>query len=548
MRKKIYAGMLLLSLTSVLLVSVALSFLFYGQLAGQIKSELHDNCVFLERVLRRSEQPEETLRSFSPPVGDLRVSLVSAEGHVLYDNDADVRALSRHADREEIREALETGQGESTRFSTTLRTQTHYFSLKLTDDLVLRVSKTTDSIYGVFAGVLPVVIGLVLLVLLACHLTARRLTKSIVAPLGGVDFDRDDQFYDELAPFVSRIRQQTRQIAWQTEELEARAETLTTITDNMKEGLLLLAPSGLIVSANKSVLTLFDKQPDVVGRPFRALSRHVELGRRLEDALAGQHGELLFELGGHVWNIFFSPVPTLGALALFLDITERARAEKRRREFSANVSHELKTPLTSISGYAEMMENGMVSPGDVAPFAGRIRSEASRLIGLIEDIIRLSELDETVEKVLEPVDILPLAEEVIADLTARAAAHDVRLSADCAAFSLTANRRMLHEMLYNLIDNGIKYNKPGGHVTLRVVREGAQAVFSVTDSGIGIPDKDRDRIFERFYRVDRSRSQKTGGTGLGLSIVKHIVAYHGGEVTVDSREDVGTEITVKIPD
>lgn len=539
MKKRIFGSMLLLIILGALVLSVALCAVFYLQLAESVRDEVQQRA----RMLSETTSGDDFV---SLSTADMRLTHVSPDGMVLFDNTTDTSALENHMDREEIREALQTGTGESTRFSNTLRQETYYFALCLDDGSVLRVAKTTNSIWAMFAGALPVACLILLCVLAVGYWVAGRLTRRIVAPINGVDLEDGLSVpYDELAPFIATIQRQRGHIASQMEDIRERTRTIEAIIDNMNEGIILLDKSGSVLSANSSACQMLGCAGQPRGKSLLEITRDMALIERMREALTGQRSEINHDLGGRMYRIFFSPVTESGALILFLDVTERVMAETLRREFSANVSHELKTPLTTIYGNAEMLAGGMVKEEDKQSFYDRIESEAARLIALIEDIILISRLDEEAgDHRVEDVDLTQVACEVVESLSQKAADRDVRVKLTGEEVTLSANRSQMLELLYNLIDNAIKYNRPSGEVSIDVSRQDERARITVADTGIGIPREAQGRVFERFYRVDKSRSKQTGGTGLGLAIVKHIVQARGGSIDLTSRESQGTTIRV----
>lgn len=543
MKRKIYASMMLLAILSILLSAGALCVIFYSQYTSVVRFELRERAQLLKDL---SPDALETYAAFH--IAGMRLTLISPDGIVLYDDARDATALPNHADRKEFQEALSSGSGESKRYSDTLRQETYYYAVKLSGGSVLRLSKTTNSIWGTFRGILPYVVLIIFALVLVGYLLAGRLTNRIVRPINRFDPERElSTPYDELAPFVRTISQQRRRINEHLTDLQNRSDTIEAIMANMKEGILFLNRQGEILSLNKSALAIFQVTEDIQGKSILELLRSVELLDNIRNALGGRSGDMYFEHNGKMFQVFFSPAADDGALILFLDITEKAQAEKIRREFSANVSHELKTPLTNISGYAEMIATGLAKKHDVQGFGRKIGEETARLIALIEGIIMLSELDESHTLTLEPVDVASVAAEVKDALALKATEAQVSLNIEGAAFLPSGNRILLYELLYNLVDNGIKYNEPDGTVTINIRQQDGNIVLTVSDTGIGIPQTHQDRIFERFYRVDQSRSKKTGGTGLGLSIVKHAALIHGGSVEVSSQENAGTTVTVTLP-
>ena len=476
-----------------------------------------------------------------------RVTWIDKDGTVLFDTQADQSAMENHADREEIREAMETGTGSAVRNSSTMTEQTYYEAMRLYDGTVLRVSANQASAWALMIDLLwPIVLIAVLAIGLSLVL-ARRMARKIVGPLNVLDLERPlaNDTYEELSPLLRRINRQHLQIEAQMRKLRRKADEFSQITSHMQEGLVVLDKETNIRSINSAAVKIFGAEENSVGSSFFRLGGSNALRPALNDALDRGHGTATLAENGRVYRFDMSRIRSdgrlLGAVILAVDVTEAQNAEQLRREFSANVSHELKTPLQSIIGSAELLESGMVRPEDAPRFVGHIRREAARLVDLIEDIIRLSQLDEGIAPTMEDVDLLALAQEVKTILEPCAAEKDVRIEVSGQGFPLTGVRRMLQEVIYNLCDNAVKYNVPGGLVRVHV--EGRK--LTVSDTGIGIPQEHQDRIFERFYRVDKSHSKASGGTGLGLSIVKHAVAYHNAKITLDSAPGKGTTITIQ---
>ena len=476
-----------------------------------------------------------------------RVTWIDTDGTVLFDTWVDQAAMENHADREEVREAMETGTGSAVRTSSTLTEQTFYEAQRLRDGTVLRISTSQESAWFLMIGMLWPVILIAVLAMGLSALLARRMAKKIVEPLNSLDLEQPlkHDIYEEISPLLHRIHRQHNQITAQLEALRRKADEFQQITGNMQEGLVLLSSEGTILSINPTAKALFDAGDDCVGRSFLMIERSSVMRTAVNDALDKGRGSARVNRNGRDYQFDFSRIESdgavIGAVILAFDITERLRAEQMRREFSANVSHELKTPLQGIIGSAELLESGLAKPEDQPRFIGYIRREASRLVALIEDIIRLSQLDEGVELPTEMVELLALAEEVKSILRPSAEKKHVRIDISGAGLGVNGVRRMLQELLYNLCDNAIKYNVPGGSVTVHV--ENNRLV--VSDTGIGIPAEHQDRIFERFYRVDKSHSKASGGTGLGLSIVKHAAAYHKAEIQLESTPGKGTTITIQ---
>ena len=475
-----------------------------------------------------------------------RVTWIDTDGTVLFDTQVDQSVMENHADREEIREAFATGSGSAVRNSFTLTEQTYYEARRLSDGTVLRISANQASAWALMMDLLWPIILIAVLAIGLSALLARRMAKNIVEPLNKLNLEQplSNDTYEELSPLLRRINQQHLQINSQMQKLQRKTDEFIQITSHMQEGLVVLDKETHIRSINSAAMKIFNAEESCVGSSFFQVNRSNALRQALNDALDKGHGSVMQELEGRIYRFDMSSIQSdgnlLGAVILVVDVTETQNAEQMRREFSANVSHELKTPLQGIIGSAELLESGMVKAEDTSRFVGHIRKEASRLVNLIEDIIRLSQLDEGVELPTETVDMLALAEDVKEILAPSAAEKNVKIDVTGNGFAIKGVRRMLQEIIYNLCDNAIKYNIPGGSVTIHA--ENNRLV--VRDTGIGIPAEHKDRIFERFYRVDKSHSKASGGTGLGLSIVKHAVQYHHGRIALESELNKGTTISV----
>ena len=475
-----------------------------------------------------------------------RVTWIDTDGTVLFDTQVDQTAMENHADREEIQEAFETGSGSAVRNSSTLTEQTYYEARRLADGTVLRISTNQASAWALMMDLLWPIILIAVLAIGLSLILARRMAKNIVEPMNNLDLEHplSNDTYEELSPLLRRINQQHLQIDTQMRKLQRKTDEFIQITSHMQEGLVVLDKETHIRSINSAAIKILGAEETCVGSSFFQVNRSNTLRQALNDALDRGHGSVIQELEGRIYRFDMSSIQSdgnlLGAVILAVDVTESQNAEKMRREFSANVSHELKTPLQGIIGSAELLESGLAKPEDTPRFVGHIRKEASRLMNLIEDIIRLSQLDEGVELPKENVDILELAEEVKTILQPSAEEKNVSISVIGKGFSVVGVRRMVQEIIYNLCDNAIKYNIPGGKVDICVENK----KLTVSDTGIGIPTEHKDRIFERFYRVDKSHSKASGGTGLGLSIVKHAVQYHKATIALDSTPGKGTSITI----
>ena len=542
MRKRIFFNMLLLTVISLLLTSAALCVVFYLQLSSSVQTELRERAIILKNTVTA-----ENYATLS--ISDMRLTIIAPDGEVLFDDDQKAEALKNHANREEIKEAFSSGIGESRRFSSTLEQETFYCAVLLHDGSVLRLSKSTGSIWSMFGEAVPVVLIIIILTFLISYLVAGHLTARIVRPINNVQFNEKlTAPYDELTPFIQTISEQRTQINQQLSDLTIRSNTMQATMENMQEGIIFLNEKGVILAINKSASSIFSPPESMTGKNILEILRNIELNESIKEALSGIRGECNFSHDSKIYRVYFSPVTGSGAILLFLDITEKNMSEKLRTEFSANVSHELKTPLTTIYGNAEMLENGMVMEADKTSFYGKIKDEAARLIALIEDIIMLSRLDEGSGQAaaIERIELSDIAYSVISSLEPKIKEQNVSVTVSGSSI-LSANRSQMEELFYNLIDNSIKYNKKDGTVTVTLHTSTQKTKITVSDTGIGIPKEMQSRVFERFYRVDQSRSKKTGGTGLGLAIVKHIVMANGGNLELKSRVNEGTSITITLP-
>lgn len=479
-----------------------------------------------------------------------RLTLIGADGTVLADSQSDAADMENHADRTEIAAALQNGRGEATRYSETHTEKTDYLAVRLSDGTVLRISAARTTFFSLFLKLLLPLAAVFLFAIAVSVLLAKRLSNSIVKPLNTIAFDAplESDTYEELVPMLNHIDAQNKRINQQFDELARIQNEFETITADMSEGLVLLNSKGFVVYINTSAQKLFALQEDCIGKDFLTVDRSAETTQCVRSALSGNSTERYIEKNGRVYLLRCSCIAqdgsTVGAVLLLIDVTEKMNAEQNRREFTANVSHELKSPLQSIIGSAELIETGLVKAEDLPRFVGHIKTEAVRLVTLINDIIRLSWLDENTEPVKETVDVYAVALEVAETLAAVAEKRRILISVQGETAEILGVRQLVYEILYNLCDNAIKYNKDSGSVTVTVSPEDGKVRISVRDTGIGIAPAHQERIFERFYRVDKSHSKDTGGTGLGLSIVKHAVQYLDGQITVESKENEGTVFTV----
>ena len=486
--------------------------------------------------------------SFAP---DDRVTWIAANGTVLYDSAAPAQLLESHAGREEIDQALQTGEAQTSRYSQTLLQRTFYYAKLLEGGTVLRVSCTQNSLPAMILMLLTPFLWVATLVLILCGVLSYRLARQITKPLNAINPDNPAPLpsYPELTPLFDKLREQNRTIGKQMNELQLRQREFTAITENMREGFLLVDCKMHVLSSNHSALEVLGGRELKPGCLLYDAECSQEIFDAVDTALSGSHAELLLTIDETSWQVLANPVvasgQVAGAVVLFMDVTEREQRERLRREFSANVSHELKTPLTSISGFAELMKEGLVPPEKIPEFSGDIYKESLRLIGLVNDIIQLSRLDENSTQFQRaPVNLYDLCAQSIERLSTVAARQSVTLALTGEHAEIMGVEQLLKEMIYNLLDNAIKYNVPGGSVTASVRKSAGRTILSVADTGIGIPYAHQPRVFERFYRVDKSHSKEVGGTGLGLSIVRHAAQYHGARLELKSQPGKGTTITV----
>ena len=549
MTKKIFQSILLVA-GAVLLASLLIIMGFlYSYFGGVEENQLRDELSLASAAVESSGT--DYLSQLTAE--RYRLTWIAADGSVLYDTKTDAESLENHAARAEVSQALSTGTGESTRYSSTLMEKTMYYAQRLTDGTVLRISISRATVGMIAVGMLQPLLLVLIVALILSGILARRLSRRIVDPLNSLDLEHplDNEAYEELSPLLKRIHHQHVEIQTQLRELREKTDEFTQITGSMREGLVLLDEHGSILSINAAAQALFGADAQCVGRDFLTIERSHEISAAIQAAAADGHSEVRAERAGRVYQFDISRITSdgkfLGTVILAFDITEQEFAERNRREFTANVSHELKTPLQGIIGSAELIENGMVKPEDLPRFVGHIHAEAARLVTLIDDIIRLSQLDEGGAMPTEPVDLLAVSQEAAENLHDVAAARNVTVSVTGQPAVLPGVRRLIYEIVYNLCDNAIKYNRDGGRVDVTVAADAGGSSITVADTGIGIAPEHQARVFERFYRVDKSHSKASGGTGLGLSIVKHAVQYHHGRIELESTPGTGTTIRVVFP-
>ena len=550
MTKKIFKSIMFVCALVLAVGLAAVMGILYSNFDGQMRKELSKEAAYLAYGVE--QQGVDYLKNIKDK--SARITYIDQDGTVLFDNEADVSEMKNHSDRTEFQKAEKYGAGESSRYSDTLSEKTIYYALRLKDGTVLRVSGTQDSVLALVENLIFPLCGLLCLMLILSGIMASAISKRIVKPINELDLEspKENQIYEELSPLLSKIHRQNREIQNQLELAKQQQEEFSLITENMQEGLIVIDKYTMILSANSSAWNLFHMDRVCQGESVYCLDREEEFRHAIEQVLSGEHTELVLKLNGSDIQLIANPVirdkKTEGAVVLLVNVTEKLERESLRREFSANVSHELKTPLTSISGFAEIMQGGLVKNEDIPKFAGRIYKEAQRLLQLVEDVIQISQLDEEkTSYVWEPVDVYQVCKNAFESLKEKAKRLNVHLYICGERMKMEAVRTLLEEAIYNVCDNAIKYNRNDGSVSVFLTQTAQEIQIVVKDTGVGIPKEDQDRVFERFYRVDKSHSKEIGGTGLGLSIVKHAVGALKGSVILRSEEGNGTEITLRFP-
>ena len=549
MTKKIFHSILLVACTVLLACYLVILTSLNDYFTSLRKSQLKTQLSFASTAVE--DEGIEYLKNVES--GEYRLTLIDTDGTVLYDTGADAASMENHSDRREFQEAFLSGYGESHRYSRTLTEQTYYFAKKLSDDRVLRISTSQVTIVSLLLGMLQPLLVIAFLAILLSVFLAKRASRNLVKPLNNLDLNDplSNDVYEELSPLLRHMAQQNKQIALQMDELSRSQNEFNAITSNMSEGLIVLNKDGVVVSLNTAARKIFEAEEDSIGKDFLTIDRTPEISRAIKETLSGKKQELEYEKNGRNYDLCINQIvekdEVIGVLLLAIDNTEKIQAEQNRREFTANVSHELKTPLQSIIGSADLIESGLVKPEDMPRFIGHIKTDAARLVSLVSDIIRLSQLDENTEMNWENVDALSVAKEALEMVDPIAESRNISLAIKGEPAPLTSVHKLLYDIIYNLCDNAVKYNKEGGFVKVDVKTAGDKVQVAVSDNGVGIAPADQSRVFERFYRVDKSHSRESGGTGLGLSIVKHAVAYLKGSISLESTLGKGTTITVSFP-
>ena len=551
MTRRIFYSIVSVALAVMLASAAIILWVLYGYFQSQFLQELRNEAQYIAQGVEIEGQAY--LNSLAPSA--TRITWIDASGRVLYDNQADAAGMENHLDREEVQEALTSSSGVSERYSDTLSEKTIYYAQRLQDGTVLRLATTQRSILVLLLGMLRPILITVLAVLAVSGLLAHRLARRIVEPINALDLEHPfgGTTYEELSPLLRRLEHQNRQIQEQLEELGRQQEEFSSLIDHMSEGILILDQEAKLLSCNKAAMQLLNIPEDALHKNVLFLNRSEEFRHAADSSLEGRHSEQTIAFGDRIYHLLANPVwqdgRVSGAVLILLDVTEKESREALRREFTANVSHELKTPLTAISGTAEAIEHGLIQPTDIPHFADNIYQESQRLIRLVEDIIRLSRLEESdFSGQMQPVDLAGLVRATAERFVPIAQKSGIQIQVETVPCTLEGIPSILEEIIYNLCDNAVKYNRENGAVRVSLQRREGQILLAVQDTGIGIPADQQERIFERFYRVDKSHSKEVGGTGLGLSIVKHGVACHGGKIRLESEPGHGTLIEIQFAD
>lgn len=544
--KKLLQKFLIIAIVSILLTAVFSTAAFWFVFEDREETDIKSYAQTVARVYNESDGKDINTAYFAD---NIRITLIAPDGSVLYDSNGAQENPQNHSDRPEFVQAFQNGNGASNRMSSTLNSITYYYAIKTDDGNILRVSKTIESIWEIFVIIIPEVLTIMVCVFVVCLLMSKHSTRRIIEPIKKMSRNLDDTPYSELIPLAETISSQQKQITKQVQKLQVEKDKIATLIDNMSEGFILIDLDKNVLMSNNAAAKLLGTGGADLQESLIAYSHNEIVNECVDSALGGESKSGDAAIKGKALQIIANPVYSNnrqnGVICLIIDISAKKKAEKMRREFTANVTHELKTPLTSISGYAEIIASGLVKTDDIQGFAKKIHKESGRLLSLISDIMELSQLDESLsDEVFAPVDLAAVASEVAEDLRSNAKKNNVEISVSTVPAIINGNRNQIYELIYNLCDNAIRYNKPGGSVKVTVTDSDDHACIKVADTGIGIPEKHHKRIFERFYRVDKSRSKETGGTGLGLAIVKHIAERHGGSVSLESSED-GTTFFVK---
>lgn len=551
MRKKIFYSLFFLTFTALILAASLFLWVTYRQVSQENINGLKNQAHLMIALYCDGQLNFERLKESS--ILD-RVTVLSPEGNVLFDNYVDAETMENHLQREEVQQALHNKEGYAVRMSDTLGKEVIYYAVLMPDGDVLRFARVNDTVLMRFASVSHYVLGILLILIAGAFFAARSITARVIKPLEKIDLDRPltgpPLTYPELQPLLERIVTQQRKLEKEMRRYKNKKQELKAVTNNMDEGLLFLDNSGEIVSINKSAVRFFaSEKQELIGKNLLTLSLGKEIEKLFAKIDTAGKGSLLLSRGSSYYQLNGSKIGDKGMVLLIMDVTEKTASEKLRREFSANVSHELKTPLQSVLGYSEIMLNGLVKEDDRPRFLRKIYDEAKNLLQLIDDIIKLSRLEEQQQDMLEKFNLRKVLEQAVQRMADKASKNKITVNLECGAaeYLMQGIPSMLEEVFANLLDNAIKYNRPGGSVTMKVIEKENKWVISVADTGIGIAPEEKDRIFERFYRIDKSRHKAVEGTGLGLSIVKHGIIFHKGTIKVLSAQGKGTEFVIKLP-
>lgn len=551
MRKKIFYSLFFLTFTALILAASLFLWVTYRQVSQENINGLKNQAHLMIALYRDGQLNFERLKESS--ILD-RVTVLSPEGNVLFDNYVDAETMENHLQREEVQQALHNKEGYAVRMSDTLGKEVIYYAVLMPDGDVLRFARVNDTVLMRFASVSHYVLGILLILIAGAFFAARSITARVIKPLEKIDLNRPltgpPLTYPELQPLLERIVTQQRKLEKEMRRYKNKKQELKAVTNNMDEGLLFLDNSGEIVSINKSAVRFFaSEKQELIGKNLLTLSLGKEIEKLFAKIDTAGKGSLLLSRGSSYYQLNGSKIGDKGMVLLIMDVTEKTASEKLRREFSANVSHELKTPLQSVLGYSEIMLNGLVKEDDRPRFLRKIYDEAKNLLQLIDDIIKLSRLEEQQQDMLEKFNLRKVLEQAVQRMADKASKNKITVNLECGAaeYLMQGIPSMLEEVFANLLDNAIKYNCPGGSVTMKVIEKENKWVISVADTGIGIAPEEKDRIFERFYRIDKSRHKAVEGTGLGLSIVKHGIIFHKGTIKVLSAQGKGTEFVIKLP-
>ncbi len=553
MRKRIFRNMVLLSVVSVLMMGILSAVLQYERNYQQMKHTVQSEARIFAQLINTNGS--EFLSGMSSFTDLMRVTLIESDGTVVYDNRHNPKTMENHLNRAEVEAALQNGNGQSERLSETMAQMTYYSAIKLNDGRVIRISNTHESVWSALLSMIPLMLVFLIVIIIFALLLANRQTSKIIDPLNKLDLDNplSNEAYDELAPLFERVSKQQKQISVTVEDLRSKQEEFNSVVNNMSEGLIILNKNANILTMNQSIQDVFEIEPgNYIGKKIFTLFRSSILQNAIDQAMNGKPNETVIEIHGKHYQMLANPImddgKIKGIILFILDISDRIENDARRREFTANVSHELKTPLTSIRGYAEIIKDGIAKPEDIPEFSKRIFNEADRMLAMVNDIMSLSHMDENRSEIIfEDVDLKAITDDAIRRFEPVTTKKNVRFVCDYESTEIHGNRRLLDEMVFNLIENAIKYNKADGEIRISIKSSADDVTFEISDDGIGISREDQSHVFERFYRADKSHNRDSGGTGLGLSIVKHAAAVHQAKINLSSQTGIGTTVTVVFP-